>query len=304
MRPEGCAPTGLKYRRSAIDQARVAGGEILKDALDLQLGPAVGVGRAERMGLVDRQVVRIAVDGGAGREHEAPALRVPQRAEQRERARDVVVEIRERLGDGGADRLQPGEMDHRLRREVVHDVPHGRAVADVGAREPEVAVRQLLDPRQALGARVAEIVDDMRLMARVQRLDERMPADISGPARDQDAHRRLPSPRARHAPCFAGGYAPDPPDLSRRSWLGDDPAHAGRPVEASPGHGRHEVEAIRADAGPIMRRSSGETRRLPLGPPALSRRSNALDPAPWRAPRAMPSGSATWNMDVPAGLTT
>ena len=220
MRPEGCAPTGLKYRRSAIDQPGVAGGEILQDALDLQLGPAVGVRRAQRMDLVDRQVVRIAVDRGAGREHEAPALRIPQRAEQRERARDVVVEIVERLGDGGADRLQSREMDHRLRREVVHDVPHRRAVADVGARESEIAVRQLLYPRQAFDAGVAQIVDDVRLMARVQSLDERMAADIAGPACYEDAQLSSPSCQAPRSPRAGEADEPGFRDSSSRSPSG------------------------------------------------------------------------------------
>jgi hypothetical protein len=55
---------------------------------------------------------RIAIHGGAGAEHHAPAAVVAHGAAGGHQAADVVAVVGQRLGGGLAHRLERGEMHH------------------------------------------------------------------------------------------------------------------------------------------------------------------------------------------------
>ena len=90
--------------------------EVGEDVLDLFLGAAVGVVGADLHLLDVGDGVVLAVDGGGGAEDDG-AYAVPVHgAEQVQRADEVVVVVLQRLLDGLADSLQPGEVDHGVDR--------------------------------------------------------------------------------------------------------------------------------------------------------------------------------------------
>ena len=81
--------------------------------------------------------------------------------QERNRAADVVVVVRERNGGRFADRFQAGEMHHRFNVADGEDPVERRRVADIGAHEVDVrAGREFADARQHGCLRVDEIVDD------------------------------------------------------------------------------------------------------------------------------------------------
>ena len=257
--------------------------EVLQHLLDLQLGAAIGVRRPPRVALVDRQIVRVAVDRGRGGEDEAPAVRGLQRLQQRHGAADIDVEIGERLRHRFPDRLQPGEMDDRLGPGRRHGRRHRRLVADVGLGDGEVPVRQPPDAGERFRVGVAEIVDDMGLVARGQHGEQGVAADIAGAAGYQDTHGVSPRPASvpGSGPTLAGS-GPGRKPRNVRHWR-DRPAAGPRPEEG-PGErpGANPGAPARAVSRPEARES---------GPPRSSGRRGSA--GRWgRAARPGPRGRA------------
>src|SRR5690606_27390700 len=71
---------------------------------------AVGIGRAARMALIERQALWIAVYGRRRREDEGPHARIAHRLEQARTAIDVIVVVSKRARSGFSDCLQTREM--------------------------------------------------------------------------------------------------------------------------------------------------------------------------------------------------
>jgi hypothetical protein len=158
--------------------------EVRQRPLDRELRLAVGVDRALRMRFGDRRLDRIAERGRGGREDEVldPGLR--GRAQHREGAADVVLVITGGIADRIADRQPGGEVHDRVHAVRADDLGEPRGVGDGAVLE-----RRARRLRGAAVPRAQVVVDDNVGARRPQRLHG-MAADVTGPARDEDAHRR------------------------------------------------------------------------------------------------------------------
>jgi hypothetical protein len=59
---------GVEVAQAQHPQGRVGGAGIAEDFFDVELAAPVGVGGGGGVGFVQRQVLRLAIDGGAGAE--------------------------------------------------------------------------------------------------------------------------------------------------------------------------------------------------------------------------------------------
>ena len=166
----------------------VAGGKVAQHLLDEQLRAAVGICGRERMVLVERQTLRLAIDGGRRAEHQLAHARRGHGLQQAQRAVDVAVVVGERHLVGFAHRLQPGEMDDGGAVVAAQHVLHEGAVADVARFADRRPAGDGRHPRQRLGIAVVEIVDDDDVLPGRQQLDRRVGTDVAGAARDQYRH--------------------------------------------------------------------------------------------------------------------
>ena len=228
-------------------EARFGRAQVAQHLLDHQLAAAIGIGRRQRMRLGERQRARLAIDGGRRTEHQPRHALVAHGAQQRNRARDVVVVILERVGHRFADGLAAGQVQHRLHRLAAPRLARQQGLyqaglADVALDQRDRRPAQALDPPHRLGAAVAEIVQHQRPLAGGQHRHQGVGADVAGAARDQHAHLahgRLPvkdaPPRqaARHGAAAAPGRGRDSGRSSTR-WTRRGPSRPRRPPPAPP----------------------------------------------------------------------
>ena len=140
---------------------------------------------AERVLLVDGQVVRAAVDLAGAREHDASVgILMTARLEDGELAAAVDLEIGERVGH----RVEVARLPREVEQVVLalNQVLQAVLVADVG----DVHADLVLDPRDVV--EVAAVLGDQRVDENdaATRLDEharQVRADEAEPAGDQDA---------------------------------------------------------------------------------------------------------------------
>ena len=168
---------------------RIGPAEVGEDLLDLQLRAAVGVGGgARRVGLVQGERLRRAVDRRGRAEDEALHARGAHRLQEPQRAHDVVVVVFERLDDRFAHGLEPCEMDDGLDFLLTEHAFERSLVADVALDEFR---RPSGDRPDALGdaaVGVREIVEEHRFMTGLLEYDGSMRADEAHSAREEHAH--------------------------------------------------------------------------------------------------------------------
>eukprot|EP00968_Pinguiococcus_pyrenoidosus_P014937 scaffold1370_cov271-Pinguiococcus_pyrenoidosus.AAC.5 len=136
--------------------------EVAEDLLNHELGPAVGVGDA----VTDRRLLgdghgRIAVDRGAGGEHEGLAVDFLQHLQQRHGGLHVVLVVEQRQLHRLAHGLEPREVDASVHlRNTRQNLAHVLLVPQVRLEEVQrvALARELRHARQRLGRRVAQIV--------------------------------------------------------------------------------------------------------------------------------------------------
>lgn len=157
-----------------------------KQVLDDELRFAVRAYRPQGMIFRERQALGLAIDRCARAEHQPRHLERCHRLEQRHGAADIVVVIEKRLFDRLADRLQAGEMQHRIDASSHEHFFQTAAVAQVGAMELDRAARQLAQPLQNrwLGAR--EVIDDAEAVAPCGERDAGVRTDVAEAAGDED----------------------------------------------------------------------------------------------------------------------
>ena len=110
-----------------------------------------------------------------------------QRLEKGEGAPDVVVVIEEGLLDRLTHRLQRGEVNAGVESRL-EDLLHGIQVADIGFHELGLMTGDPPDPGDYRTLRVHEVVDDHRLVARLDQRDHGVTADEPGSACYEYAH--------------------------------------------------------------------------------------------------------------------
>jgi hypothetical protein len=154
--------------------------EVADHPVDGELGGAVGVRRARRGVLADRDLVGLPVDRARRGEHEPCDAGRVHRLEQVERAGHV----RAVVALGVAHRLR----DERERREMEHAVEpladrlgHLRLIAQIGFDEPGVGGDRLAVP-------ALEIVEHDDLVAALQKLPGDDRSDVAGAAGDEQFH--------------------------------------------------------------------------------------------------------------------
>ena len=159
--------------------------EVAEDLFGHVLGPAVGIGAAAGDAVLgERHLVRAVVDRGGGGEHDLLGVELAERLGERDRGVQVVVVVFQRLRDGFADRLQPGEMDGAVDLVLGEDAFERGAVADIRLIENDFLPGDLLDAVQGFRVGVVEVVDDDHVHALVEEFDAGVASDVSGSAGD------------------------------------------------------------------------------------------------------------------------
>ena len=165
--------------------------DVREHALEEELRRPVGIERSRRAAFVQRHFFRHAVNRRRGREHDVAAAVFFHQREQIERSRHVVVVIEQRLGDGFADGLQPGEMNHRVEMRFFENLFERREVEQVDLVELRRFSRELRAALHGFFLRIVEVVDDGDVIACLKQFDDRMRADVAGAACDEDFHRMM-----------------------------------------------------------------------------------------------------------------
>lgn len=176
---------GVKVAEEDDRGAGVCDVPVAEDVFDEEFGPAVGVCAGEREGLVDGDGLGDAIDGGGGREDDAPNLVALHALEEDERTRYVVLVIFQRYFNALPDSLQPCKVDDAVDGGVfVKDFVQRGFVGDVHVVKMahHVFACDLLGTPQALLAAVAEVVHHHHVMPCVQKLDDRVAPDEPCPS--------------------------------------------------------------------------------------------------------------------------
>ncbi len=148
--------------------AGIGFGEILQDLLHHQLGAAIRVGGAGGEIFPQRYRGRIAVDGGRGAEYQPEHAGFCHLFTQHQGAGDVVLVIGERDLARLANRLEPGEMDHRLDLVIGKQLLQASPIQHIPFDEDDRLAGDLLDPLERLGGGVGEVVQHHDLLPGVQ----------------------------------------------------------------------------------------------------------------------------------------
>ncbi len=211
--------------------------EVGQDLLDHPLRPAIGVcGRLLRALLGEGQGIGLAVDRGGGAEDDVLAAVVPHHVDEGQRIAEVVRVVLDRLRDRLSDCLEACEVDDTVDIVLVEDLVHRLAVIHIGTIEREVLCLLFADDRidavDDLLRGIGQIVHNNDLVAAVQELDDRVAADESCTAGDEDAgilrilllaHARLLVLRADDAcPCIETSTAKYTSCLWTCCWAGHD----------------------------------------------------------------------------------
>ncbi len=162
---------------------------IAEDVLADLFGIAVGRGgRFARVGFLDGERVRFAVDGRGRGEDECFDAVSERRVEDGHERADIVAVVEEGLLDRFTDGLECGEMDDPVdlfSQENGFDEIRIGAVAHVCLRSGSEYRLESVEYRLP---RVAEIIENDRHMSGLRELDDRMRPDISGSSSDKYVH--------------------------------------------------------------------------------------------------------------------
>ena len=167
---------------------RIRAGDVGEHLLDVQFGAAVGVRGGSRMCLVDRQVLRIAIDRGARAEYQRLYPGGLHRLQQADRALDIVRVILDRLCDGFADGLEPRKMydgPDFMRRECLAQCC---GIPQIRLDEGDTLASQLADAVDHRRPAVAEVVEDHHLVLRTCQRNRCVAADIPGASGEKNVH--------------------------------------------------------------------------------------------------------------------
>ena len=189
---------GVEVAQQHRGEVRVGRGVVRQDALDHNLGPAVGVrADADTLVLRQRQALRRTVDRGRGAEDEIPDAVSLHGLQQRQGAVQVVAVVAQRLAHRLAHGLQPGEVDDGVKMPRHEKALHGLAVRRVGLAHRQVPARNVPDALRHPAAAVQKVVQERHAVARLQQGDGGMGADVPGSACEQKLHKFPPGASRR-----------------------------------------------------------------------------------------------------------
>ena len=154
-----------------------------------KLGFAVGVGGAQGGGFGDGHSFRLAVEGGGGAENKALRPGGEDGFEQGEGGGGVVAEVDFGVLHGFAGFDQGGEVEDAVEGRlfsgcVAKKLFDASTIGDVGFDEFDTGGDQI-------AAGVAEVIDDYDLVPLAGQERRNCAADISGPARYHDLHKKI-----------------------------------------------------------------------------------------------------------------
>src|SRR5918997_1452833 len=171
--------------------------DVTYQAVDGELGVAVGVGRPGWVCLEDGNPLRLPVDGGRGGEDETGHAGLPHRFEQLERTAHVVPVVALRLLDGLGHKRERREVEHpvvALGERLRHELP----VEQGAPGEPRA-------PGHGVLVALGEVVEDDRLVAGLDELGGDDAPDVPRPARDEQLQAPAPSTALRSVPAVSSG---------------------------------------------------------------------------------------------------
>jgi len=183
-------PNGTIIRVGENTNFRIDGLQIAQYLLDDEFCPSVRIRGGHGKSLGDGDRAGISVHRGRRTEDDRLHSEFFHNFAKNHGAGDVVVVITQGDPDGFFDGFQPREMEDRFDFVAAKHPGQGLFVQQIHAMEAQRAPGNLLHPLQGFLLAVAEIVHGQHLMPRLEELQARMAADITGPARRQYLHGR------------------------------------------------------------------------------------------------------------------
>ena len=146
-----------------------------------QLAGAVGVGGAAHTAvLIDGHLLRVAIDGGGGGEHQIVHAVAAHGGQHGEGGGEVVGVVLDGLAHALAHRLVGGELDHRVNVRVLREqLLHLFRVGEVDLHKAEILAGDLLHPAHRLRAGVVVVVGHDDVIAGRQKFHAGMTANVT-----------------------------------------------------------------------------------------------------------------------------
>ena len=164
--------------------------EVGQDLFDHELAAAIRIRHRRGVLLVQRQVLRGAIDGGRGAEDELAHTFVLHGTQQYQGAVDVVVVVVHGLCDGFAYGLLARKVHHAVNAVLFQCGFQCLLIAHIALNHRDGATSDAFHTLHSFGVAVAEVVKNHDPTAMANQFDGGMAADITGAACEQGFHHR------------------------------------------------------------------------------------------------------------------
>ena len=177
---------GVEVPQQGHVQRGVRFAVVREDALNEQLGGAVGVGgAASGEVLPDRHAGGVTVHGGGGGEHEVLHIVGPHGVQQYQCADQVVGIVLQRLSHAFANSLQTGEVHDGVNVGVLGEQGlRGGGIAQVRLHKGDGLAGDLLHPAHGFLTGVAQVIHHHDVVTGLQQFHAGVAADVTGAAAD------------------------------------------------------------------------------------------------------------------------
>lgn len=155
----------------------------------MELAAAIGVGGSGGVVFIQRQVLRITINGSTGTEDHGAYIAGVHGLQQADGALHVVGVVVDRLLDGLANSLEASKMHDGIDSMVTHGADHGVGVSDVCLYKGHTMAEDALQAIQYGHLAVGEVVQQNDLMAGFYQRNSGMATNVAGSSGEQDFHR-------------------------------------------------------------------------------------------------------------------
>ena len=155
----------------------------------MELAAAIRIGDTGGMVFIQRQVLRVTIDSGAGTENHGAYIAGVHGLQQADGALHVVGVVVDRLLDGLANSLEASKMHDGIDSMVAHGADHGVSVANVCLYKGHTIAQDALQTIQYGHLAVGEVVQQNDLMVGFYQRNGGMATNVAGSSSEQDFHR-------------------------------------------------------------------------------------------------------------------
>ena len=155
----------------------------------MELAAAIGVGDTGGVVFIQRQVLRITINGSTGAEDHGAHIAGIHGLQQADGALHVVGVVVDGLLDGLTNSLEASKVHDGIDSMVTHGADHGVGVADVCLYKGNTMAEDALQAIQYSHLAVGEVVQQNDLMAGFYQRNSGMATNVAGSSSEQDFHR-------------------------------------------------------------------------------------------------------------------